>query len=127
MLIRTSEGDSAMPNPGAEESVEPMPDPKWTREESWIWEQIRTGSVADLSKLDAESHEPAGEGINQENLGIPLKASFLRQILSDEKFRKSLPPEGVWIANARFDDFVNLDHIRVERPLRLERSHFNAG
>ena len=97
------------------------PLPEWTDTEKWIWQQISAGKVA---KLGGEARESSQDRPPPERL---VSATFLRTILSRKPFVEDTPATGVRIADAHFDESIDLEHFRVGHQIWLTNCRFDGA
>jgi uncharacterized protein YjbI with pentapeptide repeats len=111
----------------ASEMCSRLIDTRWTPAERFVWNQTCRGDEADFNKGSrfGGKHDP------REPRGLPssrkLRSSFLRTILSTDKYKHVLTSRGIRINGARFTDRLELDNIEVNHEIWLDNSLFEKG
>jgi hypothetical protein len=85
----------------------------WSAEESWTWQQVCAGEMADLEK-----------GFPNDAAPRRLSAAFLSSLLFDSKLKSLIPHNGVHIAGARIAEPLRLGDAAPGFELALERIGF---
>ena len=94
----------------------------WSKVESWVWNQVCVGDVADLGKRDGRSLDLASaEGWDDQRVLSPV---FLESVLLHAPWAPAVPRQGVRIAGALFTAPINLTEGRIEFQLWLNNSRF---
>lgn len=102
-----------------------LPD-DWTEPETWAWQRIAAGEVADFNKraertLDARSDD----GWTSDRR---LRARFLRTILTEQRFVAATPFTGVRIFGALIDDeVIDLEQARLPHLVWLQQSRITTA
>lgn len=102
------------------------PDPQWTAAESWTWEKICIGAVADLSERAAPYLLYPAEFDKWPRAERALSAAFLYQILADRGYVEAITFRGVRIRSAWFPELIDLSGLTFNRPLQINRSVFSG-
>ena len=121
----------ALPSRSELGSLDPAPEPSWTRQEEWIWKQVLVGEAADFKQLYCEK-EPldpsAGDEVwqNAARSDKPRQVSerFLLDVLTKERFAEAVPPRGLRIVGALFTAPIDLSDVEFSRPIWLDWSRF---
>lgn len=99
-----------------------MSEQSWSAAETWVWERVRVGQVADfhqhLGKLDPNVAEGWDDARRR------LDTAFIRRIFYDRTLRDDIPPEGVRVAGAWFPDGLRLPNARLHQRLWLDHCRF---
>ncbi len=92
--------------------------------ETWAWERIREGQVADFNEHLGETLDPK----QPESWGDDRKigSRFLRTLFFEKPYCDEIPPEGVRIAGAYLPDGQVLPFARVPRQVWLVRCRSEA-
>ena len=96
----------------------------WTKSETWAWNQICAGRVADFDAVLGVLEDSGGGWLEEAQLDARrrLGARFLREILTQEPFRSVVPYEGIRIRGAHFDEGVDLRDVVLDRVLEISDS-----
>ncbi|MGB9186378.1 MAG: hypothetical protein WCB34_00055, partial [Methylovirgula sp.] len=97
---------------------------KWSPEERWAWEKIRSGEKADFNAMLGEADPKEAKHWDAKRT---LTVSFLRQILFEKPYRDEIPFEGVRIIGAYLPEKMVLAHGRLDRQLWLDLCRFEQG
>jgi uncharacterized protein YjbI with pentapeptide repeats len=93
------------------ESCQTPPHPSWSNVEHHIWNSfICVNQAADLSERSEEDRR--------------ISARFLRTILFNDPWRSAAPAKGVRLIGAIFDEPVDLENVKIEHDLVLDRTVF---
>lgn len=113
----------------AKAQVSPCPVPpsaSWTPTEAWVWSQICTGYVADLTTLDAAPVRMRGP--KPWPADRTLSAEFLYEMLTDPRYALGrISPGPMIISGARFSDPVKIINADLTNELILDSSRFDGG
>jgi hypothetical protein len=102
------------------------PSAAWTTTEAWVWSQICTGYVADLTKLDAAPVRMRGS--KPWPADRTLSAEFLYEMLTDPRYSlEKISPGPIIISGARFSDPVKIVNGDLTNELILDSSRFDNG
>jgi hypothetical protein len=108
----------------------------WTEQEHWVWLEVCAGREANLRIRYGGSRFPGNVSDWQETWGsFPggaanwprqrlLRPRLLETILLDERYRGSIPRQGVRIIGARFDEAINLSRTKLDRVIWFHESRF---
>ena len=107
----------------------PLPKKEWTEPERWVWEQVRTGQLADFNQRHGKGLDPNIESlwVGKEKERRTLRPDFLRTILLCEPWRSLITHEGCVIVGAYFDEPVNLSFAEISCVLGVFKSRLAAG
>jgi hypothetical protein len=102
-------------------------DPLWTPQESFVWQHVCVGEVADFNK----GSNYGGNLDPKRPQGLPdsriLRSAFLETILLDNKYRTVLTRRGVIIAGARLTDILDLQNVQLRGEFVLQDSLLEKG
>jgi hypothetical protein len=101
------------------------PDPTWTTSEAWIWSQICTGQVADLTTLD-----PARLSMTSDTpwpADRTISASFLSELLTNPSYDLKLSLGPMIISGMRVADPVLISSANLHNGLIIHASRFDGG
>ena len=99
----------------------------WSESERWAWRQICQGQAADFdAALNTKRDSGRQTDDRFEDARRKLGADFLRTVLMREPFRSAVPPEGVRISGASFDEDVILRDAVLVRVLGIFDSRFRG-
>jgi hypothetical protein len=102
------------------------PSASWTATEAWVWSNLCTGYVADLTTLDAAP--VAMQGPAPWPADRTLSAEFLYEILTDPRYSLGqISPGPMIISGARFTDPVKIINADLKNELILDSSRFDGG
>ena len=108
---------------------------EWSEVEKWVWGEICQSEqkTVDLNDYDANNRTPF-EITKQQNLdfdvgneGRLLSQAFIKDILLNSSLKSIIGNSGITIRNAFFNDSINLDHARINFPLKLESTLFESA
>ncbi len=113
----------------ARAQVTPCPVPPsaaWSTTEAWVWSQICTGYVADLTELDVAPVRMRGP--KPWPADRTLSAEFLYEMLTDPRYSlEKISPGPIIISGARFADPVKIVNGDLTNELILDSSRFDNG
>ena len=117
-----------LPRAGQAQTILPCPvgpDPSWTKTESWVWSQICTGQVADLTALDTVQTSltsaapwPADRTIS---------AGFIVAVLTNPRYKLTVSTSPIVISGARVTDPVVIGNATLQNKLVVQASRFDAS
>ena len=91
-----------------------------TPAEKWAWDEIHAGRIADFNDHYGKVADPnKPKDWDDDEADRRLSAAFLVTILTEEKYRKATPYQGVRISGAYFDEAIDLEHARIDCQLWL--------
>ena len=99
---------------------------RWTPQEKWVWERIKSGEDADFNQADGYGgylDPDKDKGWTEKRI---LRPEFLQTILLENAYVKDIPRRGVCIIGAYIRDPLDLSHGVIGYPLILYRSRFEA-
>lgn len=100
----------------------------WTDTETWVWEMIKTGQIANLNEKFEKSLDPKSDAEwSSEDTKRRLSTDFLEAILTEEFFLSQVKIKGVRIEGAVFKGDINLQHLKLEKQLWLEKCRFEGS
>jgi len=102
-------------------------DSRWTRQEKFVWEHAGVGAVADLNAAPEYGGDRDPTNPAEWPQSRVLRPAFLRTILFEDLYRRTLTRRGVSIRGARFTEAVDLENAELEHPLELEYSLLEKG
>ena len=121
-LLATS-GEAAPALPGDPCQVEPRP--VWSGTETWVWNQICVGEIADLNAHFGRDLDPrSAKDWTEER---KLSATFLETILLHDPWRSAVPRQGVRVVGAWFNETIEFEDANTAHQLWLDGSRFAAG
>lgn len=111
------------------ESWVPLPPEEWTEPERWVWEQVRTGRLADLNQCYGKDLDPKNDSlwVGKEKERRTLRPDFLRTILLSKPWRDLITHVGVRIFGAYFDGPMDLTSAAVLCELWIDQSFLEGG
>ena len=102
-----------------------MPQDTWSPAESWAWEQICAGEIADFRQHLGSTLDPrTPEGWDERR---QLGPSFLREVFYVKALRDKIPHEGVRVQGALFREKLILSSGRLYGQLWLEHCRFEQA
>jgi hypothetical protein len=105
-------------------------DPKWNKQELFVWDKVCHGQEADFNDLALKSeYGGALDPSDAEHwpVGRTLTSKFIESILLDDKYRRVLTRRGVRITGARFIERVDLENADLRHELWLRKSRLHDG
>ncbi len=106
---------------------EPCPEPArstWTMQESWVWDEVCAGRIANLAEKFGGSTKPIEAA--QWPAERTLSSTFLAAILLHDPYRQALTIKGVRIVGARFTEVIDLSNADIGHELWLDESSFEG-
>lgn len=101
---------------------------EWSDVERWAWEEIRANRIADFNVYYKKTLDPKSpDGWDDSVMARSLSGSFLETILTENRLHNITPIKGIRVSGAYFDEGIDLENIRIERPLWLESCRFNSN
>ena len=125
-VAASTSADSATREDNAQACGQVVPVPEtWSPSERWAWYQICQGRPADFDAAFG-TKEDSGRHTDERFLDArrKLTAGFLRTLLAREPYRSAVPPEGVRISGAIFQEDVILRDAVLVRVLGIFDSKF---
>ena len=96
----------------------------WTNQETWVWQRVCQGQVADFNAAEDYYPKPALFSDWAENR--ILRPGFLETILLTDPYRSALTRQGVRVVGAWFVEPVDLENAVISHELWLDRSRFES-
>ncbi|HWA48521.1 MAG TPA: hypothetical protein VG742_09625 [Dongiaceae bacterium] len=97
----------------------------WSQVEKDAWQRICAGIAANLGAQPSPDNEDSKPKLPKDPLPErKLSTAFLYQILSDPRYLEAVTFRGIVIRNADFPETVDLSHLVLDKPLRIEGSRF---
>lgn len=98
----------------------------WTPQESWVWERLCDGTIADLDAAGAFGPRTVPGEVATWNDSRAISSEFLCTILLNEPYVSFLDGKRVWIKGAWYRDHVELADVNIPVALFLDNSRFEG-
>jgi hypothetical protein len=128
LLICSTGGAGAQPAKDAQPAVDYG---NWSETEKWVWDRLKAGQYAWLDdRCTAKNLDPTKDA-EAEPLWLDqcrhVTAVFLHDVLTDARWKDSLPHQGVQIVAAHVVGDLDLESAELVRPIWIDNSRIDGG
>jgi hypothetical protein len=106
---------------------------KWSETEKWVWVRLKAGDYAVLDRYDKCKAKALDPGKDEKaephwlDLCRQISASFLHDLLTDARWKDTLPHRGVQIAGAHVVGNLDLANADLVREFWIVDSRIDGG